>query len=261
MYMQFGFLALDEIIQVSDHPVAPSFGSTVLIGTLSASSRFAITCQVVPIGRVAVRERRLLLRVVRPVLADVLALLLEQVDRGLELLVVELVDVVDPEVGLGRLQVHRRVGDVDRVVVGRDLALVGRLPGRRPRPSESGACLILSERHISRFAPRPCGMPYGCAVDRVPRLVLQRREDVRVVRDQVGVDRRDVAARDQAQRRVTGRRDAVVLAGAHQRDHLVGGVADLDVDLAAGLLLEVATPSRPSGRSSRPRRSRPRRSG
>src|SRR5215210_2852624 len=49
MYMQFGCLALDEIIQVSDQPVAPSFGSRVLIGTLSASSRFAITCHVVPI--------------------------------------------------------------------------------------------------------------------------------------------------------------------------------------------------------------------
>src|SRR5215217_8869418 len=48
MYMQFGFLALEEIIQVSDHPVAPSFGSVVLTGTLSASSRLAITCQVVP---------------------------------------------------------------------------------------------------------------------------------------------------------------------------------------------------------------------
>src|ERR1044071_5874419 len=48
MYMQFGCLALEEIIQVSDHPVAPSFGRIVLIGTLSASSRFAITCQVVP---------------------------------------------------------------------------------------------------------------------------------------------------------------------------------------------------------------------
>src|SRR5215210_4560748 len=49
MYMQFGCLALAAIIQVSDHPVAPSFGSAVLIGTSSASSRFAITCQVVPI--------------------------------------------------------------------------------------------------------------------------------------------------------------------------------------------------------------------
>src|SRR5215218_4723093 len=49
MYMQFGFLAFEAIIHVSDQPVAPSFGSTVLIGTLSPSSRFAITCHVVPI--------------------------------------------------------------------------------------------------------------------------------------------------------------------------------------------------------------------
>ena len=49
MYMQFGFAALEAIIQVSDQPVAPSFGRTVLIGTLSASSRFAMTCHVVPI--------------------------------------------------------------------------------------------------------------------------------------------------------------------------------------------------------------------
>src|SRR3954471_4279456 len=48
MYMQLGCLALEEIIQVSDQPVAPSLGSVVLIGTLSPSSRFAITCQVVP---------------------------------------------------------------------------------------------------------------------------------------------------------------------------------------------------------------------
>src|SRR5215210_632662 len=48
MYMQFGFCAFEEIIQVSDQPVAPSLGRTVLIGTLSASSRFAMTCHVVP---------------------------------------------------------------------------------------------------------------------------------------------------------------------------------------------------------------------
>src|SRR5215204_6727731 len=48
MYMQLGFFAFEEIIHVSDQPVAPSFGSVVLIGTLSASSRLAITCQVVP---------------------------------------------------------------------------------------------------------------------------------------------------------------------------------------------------------------------
>src|SRR3954466_4024397 len=48
MYMQFGFLAFEEIIHVSDQPVAPSLGSVVLIGTLSASSRLAMTCHVVP---------------------------------------------------------------------------------------------------------------------------------------------------------------------------------------------------------------------
>ena len=48
LYMQFGCLALDEIIQVSDQPVAPSLGSVVLTLTLSASSRFAMTCHVVP---------------------------------------------------------------------------------------------------------------------------------------------------------------------------------------------------------------------
>src|SRR4029078_2173808 len=48
LYMQFGFLALELIIQVSDHPVEPSLGSTVLTFTLSAWSRLAMTCQVVP---------------------------------------------------------------------------------------------------------------------------------------------------------------------------------------------------------------------
>ena len=76
------------------------------------------------------------------------------------------------------------------------------------------------------------------AVDGVPRPVLEERRDGGVVGHQVGVHRGDVAGVDQPQRRVTGRRHPVVLAGAHQLDHLVGGVADLDVDLAAGLLLE-----------------------
>src|SRR6476660_5094850 len=53
LYMQFGCAAFDETIHVSDHPVAPSFGSTVLTCTLlSVPIRFAITCQVVPITEV-----------------------------------------------------------------------------------------------------------------------------------------------------------------------------------------------------------------
>ena len=46
--MQFGFLAFDEIIQVSDQPVLLSFGSTVFTGALLPAARLAITCQVVP---------------------------------------------------------------------------------------------------------------------------------------------------------------------------------------------------------------------
>jgi hypothetical protein len=47
-YMQFGFFAFDEIIQVSDQPVEPSFGRTDATGTFSPSSTFVITCHVVP---------------------------------------------------------------------------------------------------------------------------------------------------------------------------------------------------------------------
>ena len=80
------------------------------------------------------------------------------------------------------------------------------------------------------------------AVDRVPRLVLQRLEDVRVVGDQPGVDRLDVAAGDEAQGGVAGGGHDVVLAGAHQLHGLVGGAEGLDGDLAAALLLEVGDP-------------------
>src|SRR5688500_870701 len=49
MYVQFGFLAFEWIIHVSDQPVDPSFGSVVPTLTLpSASIRLAMTCQVVP---------------------------------------------------------------------------------------------------------------------------------------------------------------------------------------------------------------------
>ena len=169
---------------------------------------------------------------------------LEQVDRRPELLVVELVDVLDPEVGLRRLQVERGVGDVDRVVVGRDLALVTRArvehraPGVRRRLDLVGA----PHQHVGAAAVRDT---VGPAVDRVPGLALQALEHVGVVLHQVGVDGSDVAGGDQAQCRVAGRRDAVVLAGAHQRHHLVGRVRDLDVDPAARLLLEVRHPVDP----------------
>ena len=71
--------------------------------------------------------------------------------------------------------------------------------------------MTLSVLYISRLAPRPCGMPYICAVDGVPGWSFRTGEDVGVVRHQVGVDRRDVAGGDQPQRGVAGGRHDVVL--------------------------------------------------
>src|SRR4051794_3464162 len=51
--MQFGCLAFAAIIQVSDHPVAPSLGSTVLtVVFLPALIVFALSCQAVPMTEV-----------------------------------------------------------------------------------------------------------------------------------------------------------------------------------------------------------------
>src|SRR5262245_53105246 len=47
-YMQLGCCACELIIQVSDQPVAPSDGSTVLTGCFSSSRTLAWYCQVVP---------------------------------------------------------------------------------------------------------------------------------------------------------------------------------------------------------------------
>ena len=48
MYAQLGCLALAATIQVSDQPVAPSFGRTASTGRLVGLARLAMTCQVVP---------------------------------------------------------------------------------------------------------------------------------------------------------------------------------------------------------------------
>ena len=82
--------------------------------------------------------------------------------------------------------------------------------------------------------------PFICVV----RLVLERGVDVLVVGDQIHIHRRHVAADHEAQRGVARRRHAIVLAGLHERDHLVRGAGDLGVRDAAGLLLERTDPVR-----------------
>jgi hypothetical protein len=192
-------------------------------------------------GRVPGGERRLLLGVVGPVLAHVLALLLEQVDGRLELLVVELVGVRDLQVGTRRLEVDGGVRDVDRAVVRGDAALIARGVVEHGAPRVEVALDLVGAPHeqVRPVAVRDAVHP---AAHRVPGLVLEARVDVGVVWHEVGVDRCDVTPRDQPQGRVAGGRHRVVLARAHQGHHLVGRVADLDVDLAPRALLERRDP-------------------
>ena len=139
--MQFGCAASELIIHVSDQPVAPSFGHEAGLGRRFDRLLLGLQREQLVLPRrshdaVAVRERLDLLGGIGPVLADVRLLLLEQVDSGLELLVVELVRIVDAEIRLVRLQVHRGVRDVDRIVVDADLPLyfdASPDPGFRPR--------------------------------------------------------------------------------------------------------------------------------
>ncbi len=199
--------------------------------------------------RVTVLERLDLLGVVGPVLPDVLVLRLEQVDGGRELLVVERVRVLDAQVGLGRHQVERRVGDVDRRVVRGHVAAVGRrvVEHRAPRVGSWAHLVGAVHQQVGAAAVRDA---VGDAGDAVPWLHLQRVEDIDVVGHQVEVDRLDVTGRDQSQRRIAGRRHDVVLPCLHQADHVVGGRRGLHVDLAAGLLLERGDPV--DGRVGRP---------
>ena len=60
MYMQFGFLALDEIIQVSDQPVEPSFGQHRLDRHLVGFEQVGDDLPGRAHDRVALRERGLL---------------------------------------------------------------------------------------------------------------------------------------------------------------------------------------------------------
>ena len=142
-----------------------------------------------------------------------------------------------------RLQVHRGVRDVDRVVVDRDLALVL----RRLLRIEDYAPGLRGGRHILRVPHqevRPTAVRDAVvgAVERVVRLVLQVVEDGLVVGDQIRVDRGHVAALEEPRGRVARGRDAVVLAGPHQLHHLVRRAGHLDLDVAAGLLLEARDP-------------------
>ena len=115
-----------------------------------------------------------------PVLLDERPLLLEQRDRRGELRLRELVRILDPERRLRLRQVERRVGDLDRVVRDRDLALVLRVVDRGPARRLLLALRVV-EQHVRPELQRDAVV---LPVDRVVRRRLERLEEVLVRRDQ-----------------------------------------------------------------------------
>src|SRR5581483_11264095 len=101
-----------------------------------------------------------------PVALDEGLLLLEQVDRRVELGGVELVRVLDPQRRLRLHQVERGVGDLDRVVRDRDLALVLRGVDRAPRRRRWLNLLRVVEEDVRPPLQRD---PIVLAIDRVVR--------------------------------------------------------------------------------------------
>jgi hypothetical protein len=80
------------------------------------------------------------------------------------------------------------------------------------------------------------------AIDRVPGRILEPIVNGLPTGDQVDIDRLNLLAGDQTERRIARGGDEIEAALVHERDHLVGGGGRLDVNLAARLLLEGGDP-------------------
>ncbi len=177
-----------------------------------------------------------------PVAADQRALLAQQVERRLVLVLVELVGVLDAEFRLVEHQVVGGIGDVDRAVIGLDAALVGLAVGQVHFLEDDIPALgrFLEDGGVVHQDVRTPLVRDAVVdlVDREPGGVLQPVVDRLPALDEIGVDRLHALAGDEAQRGITRSRDEVEAAFVHQRDHLVRRVGGLDVDLAARLLLE-----------------------
>ena len=99
LYAQSRFFVCADTIQVSAQPVAPSFGIRSFDRRLRRLQRVRLVRPRGADHRVAVLEQVDLVGGERPVLLDQRLLLLEQVDRRVELGLVELVGVPDAELG------------------------------------------------------------------------------------------------------------------------------------------------------------------
>ena len=224
---------------MSDQPVAPSSGLMASTSTPAAWRVPVMICQVVPSDRVAVGEGVDLLRVVAPVLADRRLLLLEQVDCRRELGLIERVRVGDAEVWLCGHQHDRRIGDVDGCVVDRVLAGIrsARIEHVGPVGGRWVDLILAPHQEVGAAA---VGDAVVDAVERVVRLVLEIGEDLCVARNEVHVDRLDVAAGDEATRCVARSGDDVVLlrCRVELRERLIGRAEGVDRDLATRVGLE-----------------------
>ena len=181
-----------------------------------------------------------------PVARHDLALGPEQLQRRLVLVFVELVGILDAELRLLVHEVERRVGDVDRAVERLDSALVGLavrqvlfLEHDRPALRRFLEDVGVVGEHVGTPL---VGNAVVRAVDRVPRSILQTLVDVLPGRNEVDVDRLYALAGDEPERCIARRGDEIEAAFVHQGDHFVRRSGRLDVDLAAGRLLEVGDP-------------------
>ncbi len=181
-----------------------------------------------------------------PVAVDQRLLLAQQLQHGLVLRFAQLVWVLDAQLRLGRLQVQRRIGDIDRPIIGLHAALVRLAVGqvlRLEQHAPAGGRLLEHVGVVQQHVRPP--LVWGAVdllVDHVPATVLQPWVDVLPVGDQGGIDWLHPLARDEPQRGIARGGDQVVAALGHQADHLVRGGGGLDADLAAGFLLEAGHP-------------------
>ena len=121
-----------------------------------------------PDDRRGVGEVGDLVGVQRPVLGHPRLLRGQQGHGGIELGLGQLVRVGDPQGRVGRLEVERRIGDVDRAVVVGDLALIGLRRGRiKDRsPARGRRADLVGPVHQGVAAPA-VGDAVVLAVDRV----------------------------------------------------------------------------------------------
>jgi len=173
-------------------------------------------------------------------------LLAQQVEHRGVLRFGQLIGVAYAQLGLLGLQVERRVGDVDRAVVGLHATLVrlavGQILGLEDH-APAGRRLLEHVGVVHQHVRAPLvGRAIGLVIHHVPGRVLETWVEALPVGDQRGVDGLHALAIDQPQRGVARGGHQVVAALGHEADHFVRGGGGLDVDLAAAVLLELADP-------------------